>query len=121
MKSTRAAPGANNFTTTRARAMSKAVDDLAAKPGSSPTSVQTMIAILKDEKLDDDDKKFLIDRARNSFRVRRRMAYVCLAGIFVLSVFDALPYFDVDLAWANGPLAAVVLAYYGATAFRPNS
>ncbi len=88
---------------------------------SSQSPIQTLVEILKDSDLDNEDKKFLIEQAKDRFKVRRRMAYLCLLGIFALGLIDGTSAMQINLAWTNGPLAGVVLAYYGATAYQPNS
>lgn len=101
--------------------MSKVTEDLSSEPSASQDPLRTLINILKDSELTDSDKKFLIGQAKDRFKVRRRLAYVCLAGIFALGIIDGFSSMDIDLMWTSGPLAAVVLAYYGATAYKPNS
>ena len=92
--------------------------------------------------LTQEDKQFLYEFTRNRFWHRRVIAYVALVGILAFSAFAVyspwLPPPMVcegtaaaatccptpqppDVTWINTTLAAVVLAYYGASAARPGS
>ena len=97
--------------------------------------------ILRDPDLTKEDKQFLYEFMRNRFWHRRVIAYVALVGILAFSAFAVgspwLPPPVVcegtaaavtcptpespDVTWINTTLAAIVLAYYGASAARPGS
>lgn len=103
-------------------------------PEGAKDPVKAMIAILKDENIDDEDKRYLIECCQNRFRHRRRMAYVCLSAIIAstLFLFAAAVLGDGKLLnqlathkelfiWINFFLTSIVGAYYGVSAWRPSS
>lgn len=79
-----------------------------------------MAEILRDDKLTAEDKQQLYDLAKTSFWHRRAMAYIALFGMFAFGLASFFkPEFDV--AWLNATFAAIVAAYFGVSALRPNS
>ena len=105
---------------------------------SSRAPSRVLAEILRDPDLTEKDKQFLYEFMRNRFWHRRVIAYVALAGILAFSAFAMYsPWLSPpvvcagtegattcpapDVAWINTTLAAIVLAYYGASAVRPGS
>ena len=80
-----------------------------------------MAEILRDSALTPEDKQLLYDLAKTRFQQRRRMAYIPLAGLLVFSLLAVLREPSPDVTWINTTLAAIVVAYYGASAARPGS
>ena len=88
---------------------------------SSRSPIRLMADILRDSALTPEDKQLLYDLAKTRFRHRRRMAYIALAGILLFSLLSVLREPSPDVTWINTTLAAIVVAYYGASAARPGS
>ena len=108
---------------------------------SSRAPSRMLAEILKDPDLTEEDKQFLYEFMRNRFWHRRVIAYVALVGIVAFSAFAMYsPWLPLpvicaetagattcpsppapDVTWINTTLAAIVLAYYGASAVRPGS
>lgn len=106
-------------------------------PEASKDPIRQMMEIAANNDLSPTDRALLIQYARDRFKNRRRMAYVCLytiiasavvlfVGAFVEGIFDKKVLTAItankDLfIWINSLLAAIVGAYYGVTAWRPSS
>ena len=108
---------------------------------SSRSPLRLMAELLKDPELTPEDKQLLYEFMKTRFWHRRVMAYVALVGILAFSAFAVyspwLPPTVVcegmtaaatcpspaapDVTWVNTTLAAIVVAYYGASAARPGS
>ena len=88
---------------------------------SSRSPIRLMAEILRDSALTPEDKQLLYDLAKTRFQHRRRMAYIALAGILLFSLLSVLREPSPDVTWINTTLAAIVVAYYGASAARPGS
>ena len=88
-------------------------------PNSSQDPVKAMAEILKDPGLDAKDKQLLYDLSKTRFKHRRQMAYIALFGMFVVAGVSTVT--DIDTNWLYPTLAAIVAAYYGVSAIRPNS
>ncbi len=82
--------------------------------------VRLMAEILRDERLSAEDKQLLYDLARTSFRHRRSMAYIALAGLIGFSIAKFVRP-EVDVTWINTTLAGIVAVYFGVSGFRPGS
>ena len=90
-------------------------------PDSSQDPIKAMAEILKDSDLTAEDKQLLYDLSKTRFKHRRQMAYIALFGMFVVAGVSAVPDIDIDTNWLYPTLAAIVGAYYGVSAIRPNS
>ncbi len=111
-------------------------------PGLEVTSsarnpIDRMIDIVKDPDISDEDKAKLILYARNNFKNRRKMAYICLTAIvmsfallFLAAFIDgtrdckilgAIQGAQGLFASIEAFLTAIVGAYYGVSAWRPSS
>ena len=105
---------------------------------SARNPLDRMVDIAKDPDLTDEDKIELILYARNNFKNRRKMAYICLltivvslALLFVAAFIDgirtdtkilaAIKDIQGIVASIQGFLTAIVGAYYGVSAWRPSS
>jgi len=83
--------------------------------------VKALAEILKCEKLDENDKQVLHEMAMTRFTHRRHIAYIALFGMFVVAVIEAFAKVDMNSSWLYPTLTAIVAAYYGASAYKPNS
>lgn len=112
-----------------------------------PIKLMMAIASTPDSEISAADKKKLIEFAQNRFKHRRRMAYLCLTTIIISIALLFLGAFIDGLSpscsgkaiegcsdimrsiranedlfiWGNGFLTSIVAAYYGVSAWRPNS
>ncbi len=104
-----------------------------------------LVAIAKDDQIDDQTRQWLLNYAVNRFRNRRRMAYISLGAMLAFFAFLAIAsFFDCSTAtgadkgqcvnvmtnlqhvegliiWINGFLATIVATYFGMASFRPSS
>ena len=105
------------------------------EPTSGQNPIQKLVEILKDEKLAENpkDKELAIEKWGERFQHRRRIAYIALLTIIVLTAAVLLiaAYVDEGAKKMNEIesmlistqlfLAGLVGAYYGTTAFKPGS
>ena len=69
----------------------------------------------EDKELSDNDKIAVHKMVKTRFKHRKIMAYISLFGI--LEIFT-----NIDVTeWIYGSFATIVMAYYGASAWKPNS
>lgn len=91
-------------------------------PSSSQDPIKALAEILKDEGLTAEDKQLLYKHTTTRFRHRRIMAYIALISMIGFGIIDAFFAGDgFDVGWVNSTLAAIVFAYYGMSAWKPNS
>ena len=88
---------------------------------SSKSPLLVLADILRDEKLTLEDKATLQVTATQRFKHRRIMAYLALAGLLLIGIGDFVNAEYEPPAWLIGSLVAVVLGYYGVSAWRPTS
>lgn len=106
-------------------------------PEGARDPIRLMMTIAENNNLSETDRAFLIRFARDRFKNRRRMAYICLCTIIASAIFLYVGAFvdgflnttvltvianNADLfIWVNFFLTTIVGAYYGVTAWRPSS
>lgn len=106
-------------------------------PSSAEDPLKIYRAILADPKLSNEQKDWLLDRAVNRFRHRRRLAFGAFAALMV-SLGAALAGAVADGIWGtsivaniqeattllgltNSLLTGIIGAYYGVSSLRPSS
>ena len=106
-------------------------------PEASRDPIRLMMEIAANGDLTPTDRALIIQFARDRFKNRRRMAYICLYTIIASAIFLFVGAFvegfcdkkvltvistHKDLfIWINFFLTSIVGAYYGVTAWRPSS